>query len=112
MRRLAPPQRGEVYQVDLAPVNGSKINRRLPCVVMSMDVLNQQRHHVVVIPLSPHSSHRPPLVVAVPSMGRSITARIDQIRAVAKERLVGREGKLSEEDMLAVEQSLRTVLNL
>jgi len=51
-------------------------------------------------------------VVAVPSAGTGSNARIDQIRAVDKSRILDASGKLNRADMEQVEQGLRSVLGL
>jgi mRNA interferase MazF len=104
--------RGDVVWVNLEPTVGGEIRKRRPCVVVSSTVLNEKRLTVVVVPLSSSSTPRPPLVVAVPSAGQASNARIDQIRAVDKSRILSASGKLSGSDMGAVEQGLRTVLEL
>ena len=105
-------KRGDVVWVNLDPKVGVEIRKRRPCVIVSLSVLNEQRLTVVVVPLSGSSAPRPPLVVAVPSAGADSNARIDQIRAVDKSRVMGAIGKLSSADMEAVAQGPRTVLGL
>ena len=109
---MNPPKRGEVYWVNLDPTIGSEIKKRRPCAVLSIDALNRQRNHVVVIPLSSQGTPRPPIVVAVPSMDVTATARIDQIRTVDKARLGARMTELNKQDIEAMENSLRVVLGL
>lgn len=104
--------RGDVVWVNLDPTVGGEIQKRRPCVVVSLSVLNERRLTVVVVPLSTGSTPRPPLVVAVPSAGTGSNARIDQIRAVDKSRILDAAGKLNRADMEQVEQGLRTVLGL
>ena len=103
-------KRADVVWVNLDPTVGAEIRKRRPCVIVSLSVLNEQRLAVVIVPLSSSSTPRPPLVVAVPSAGADSNARIDQIRAVDKSRVVGVIGKLSSADMEAAAQGLRTVL--
>ncbi len=98
--------------VNLDPTVGAEIKKRRPCVIVSLSVLNDRRLTVVVVPLSASSTPRPPLVVAVPSGGADSNARIDQVRAVDKSRVVGAIGTLGSADMEAVAQGLRTVLGL
>ena len=105
-------ERGDVAWVNLDPTVGAEIRKRRPCVVVSLSVLNEKRLTVVVVPLSTASTPRPPLVVAVPSAGAGANARIDQIRAVDKSRVLTAAGKLTRADMAQVEQALRTVLGL
>ena len=109
MRNL---KRGDVVWVNLDPTVGAEIRKQRPCVIMSRSVLNDKRLTVVVVPLSSSSTPRPPLVVAVPSAGVHSNARIDQIRAVDKSRIGSILGKLNRTELEAVEQGLRTVLEL
>ena len=62
---MTPPKRGEVYWVNLDPTVGSEIAKRRPAVVISVDALNRQRNHVVIVPLSSKGTQRPPIVTAV-----------------------------------------------
>jgi mRNA interferase MazF len=112
MGRMKSLKRGDVVWVNLDPTVGGEIKKRRPCVVVSLSVLNEKRLTVVVVPLSMGSTPRPPLVVAVPSAGAASNARIDQIRAVDKSRILDATGKLNRADMEGVEQGLRTVLGL
>ena len=112
MGRMKSLERGDVIWVNLDPTVGGEIKKRRPCVVVSLSVLNEKRLTVVVAPLSTGSTPRPPLVVAVPSAGAGSNARIDQIRAVDKSRILDATGKLNRADMEQVEQGLRTVLGI
>jgi mRNA interferase MazF len=105
-------RRGDVVWVNLDPTVGAEIRKRRPCVVTSLSVLNEKRLTVIVVPLSTASTSRPPLVVAVPSAGAGANARIDQIRAIDKSRILDSAGKLNSVDMEQVEQALRIVLGL
>jgi mRNA-degrading endonuclease toxin of MazEF toxin-antitoxin module len=52
------------------------------------------------------------LLVPVRCDGRDVVAVTDQVRAVAKQRLQRRMGELSTEDLVAVEQGVREILEL
>lgn len=104
--------RGDVWWVDLEPTRGSEINKKRPCVILSVDVLNQRRRTVVVVPLSTSPTVRPPLTVAVVAAGRPAVAVMDQIRATAKERFVNRICVLTALEMEALEDGLREILGL
>jgi mRNA interferase MazF len=104
--------RGEIWWVDLNPTRGSESNKKRPCVVLSVDVINQRRKTVVVVPLSTASTVRPPLTVAVACAGRPAVAVMDQIRATAKERFGNRIGTATAAEMEALEQSLREILSI
>ena len=96
--------------MNLDPTRGSEIRKTRPAVVVSVDALNQARRTVVVVPLSSAAPARPPLVVAVESVGPGSVAVCDQIRAVDKTRLVSKMGQLSLAELKSVTESLAVVL--
>jgi mRNA interferase MazF len=98
--------------VRLDPSLGSEIRKTRPCLVLSTDVVNRYRRTVVVIPLSTSPEASPPLLVPVVCAGRSAVAVVDQIRAIAKERLVARLDIVSTDQLRAVEEGLRQILEL
>lgn len=106
------PRRGEVWWVRLDPAVGSEIAKTRPCLILSGNIVNERRRTVVVIPLSSSPKSHPPLMVSVRCGDRDVIAVTDQIRAVAKERLDRCIGKLSLDDLKAVEEGLREVLDL
>jgi mRNA interferase MazF len=108
----ATPRRGEVWWVGLDSTLGSEIKKTRPCLVLSTDVVNQHRRTVVVIPLSTSPETSPPLLVPIECAGRSVVAVVDQIRAIAKERLQKRLDSASADDLKAVEDGLRQILEL
>ena len=75
-------------------------------------MVNERRRTVVVIPLSSSPQPGPPLLVPVDCAGRRVVAVIDQIRAVAEERLERRMGELVAQDLEAIEAGLRQILEL
>lgn len=105
-------RRGEVWWAALDPTIGSEIAKTRPCVVITRDLVNQHRRTVVVVPLSSSPKASPPISVAVNCAGRSAVAAVDQIRAVAKERLQSRMGVLTEPEMDAIGEALQQVLEL
>ncbi|MCC6589294.1 MAG: type II toxin-antitoxin system PemK/MazF family toxin [Bryobacterales bacterium] len=109
---MVEPRRGEVWWVRLDPTLGSEIAKTRPCVILSGNVFNRLRRTVVVIPLSTSPLPAPPLLVRVGCDGRQVVAVTDQVRAIAKQRLDRRLGELSPEDLKAVEQGVRDVLEL
>jgi mRNA interferase MazF len=109
---VAPVYRGEIWWVNIDPVQGSEIRKGRPPIVVTADGMNRARPTVVVVPLSTGPQPRPPLVVATPSAGAASVAVCDQIRAVDKRRLKRSKGRLAAADLLAVEDGLRRVLEL
>jgi mRNA interferase MazF len=105
-------RRGEVWWVDLDPTRGSEIRKTRPAVIVTADPLNRTRRTVIVVPLSTGPTPRPPLVIAIPSLGTDSVAICDQLRAVDRARFVRQQGQLSAADLRAVEDGLRAVLAL
>jgi mRNA interferase MazF len=104
--------RGEVYMVDLNPTQGSEINKKRPCVIVSATPINQARSTVVVVPLSSSPNPRPPLVISVSSQGTNSVAVCDQIRAVDKTRIENKRGTLTQHELDFLDDSLRQTLVL
>ena len=106
------PQRGEIWWVRLDPTLGSEIRKTRPCLVLSTDILNQRRRTVIVVPLSSSPRAGPPLLIPVQCAGRPVVAVVDQLRAIAKERLDTLIGTVSPDEMSAIEDGLRQILEL
>jgi len=106
------PERGEIWWVALDPTLGSEIRKTRPCVVVSVNVLNEWRRTVIVVPLSSSPRAGPPILIPITCEGRPAVAVSDQIRAVAKERLQSRVGAATAEEMAVLEEGLRQIMQL
>ena len=106
------PDRGDIWWVALDPTLGSEIRKTRPCVVISVKVLNERRRTVIVVPLSSSSKASPPILIPIRCDGQPSVAVSDQIRAVAKERLRSRLGIVTADEMAAVEDGLRQIMQL
>ena len=95
------PQRGEIWWARLDPTEGSEIRKTHPCLVLTADTLNRLRRTVVVVPYSTAAGAHPPITVTVTGQGRPTVAVIDQVRAIAKERLVERIGVAPAQELAA-----------
>ncbi len=91
--------------------SGLRSTKRAPAW-SSATASNQHRRTVVVIPLSTAPRSAPPLMVSVTCSGHPAVAVIDQVRAIAKERLTSLIEKLSAKELESVEASLREILEL
>lgn len=106
------PERGEIWWVALDPTLGSEIRKTRPCIVVSVRVLNERRRTVIVVPLSSSPKASPPILIPITCDGRPAVAVSDQIRAVAKERLRSRLGVVAEEELAALADGLRQIMQL
>lgn len=77
-----------------------------------MNVLNERRRTVIVVPLSSSPKASPPILIPITCNGQPTVAVSDQIRAVAKERLRGRLGVVAEEELVVLEDGLRQIMQL
>lgn len=114
-------RRGEIHWVDLEPVRGSGSNKRRPAVIVSNDGANAtanrlDRGVVTVVPVTTNVARVYPFQVALRSAGtgldRESKAQAEQIRSVAVERIGGRLGVLSREEIAALDEALRIHLAL
>jgi mRNA interferase MazF len=106
------PERGDIWWVALDPTLGSEIRKTRPCVVMSVRVLNERRRTVIVIPLSSSPKASPPILIPISCDGRPAVAVSDQLRAVSKERLRSRLGVVTQDEMAALEDGLKQIMQL
>jgi mRNA interferase MazF len=106
------PHRGEIWWVRLDPTLGAEIRKTRPCLVVTTNIVNDHRRTVVVIPLSSSPPASPPLKILLTCEGRPSIAVVDQIRAVTKERFLRRIETVSTQELRAVEDGLRTILEL
>lgn len=106
------PERGEIWWVALDPTLGSEIRKTRPCVVVSVRVLNERRRTVIVVPLSSSPKASPPILIRITCEGQPVVAVSDQIRAVAKERLRSRLGVVADDELAALEDGLRQIMQL
>lgn len=97
--------RGEVWLVTLDPTIGHETKKTRPAVIISPDELNQSLATVIVAPMTTSSLNRPYRVPVVFG-GKKGLVLIEQIRAVDKDRLVKRVGRVPGKTLV---ESLRTL---
>ncbi len=113
MARLSGrPKRGEIHWVALDPTLGSEIRKTRPAVIVSNDSANAFGSRVVVLPVTSNVSSLYPGEARVDVAGKPGRALGDQIRSIDKRRLRGRIGRLSGEELQAIDDALRVTLGL
>ena len=103
--------RGDIFLVALNPTRGSEIRKMRPCVVVSPDELNAHLRTFIVAPLTT-GGHPYPFRVLCRFDGKDGHVVADQLRAVDRDRLVKRLGRLSEtplNELLGVLQAMFAV---
>jgi mRNA interferase MazF len=86
--------RGEIFMVNLDPTRGHEIHKTRPCVIVSPDELNSHLRTFIVAPLTT-GGHQYPFRVACRFQGKLGHVVLDQIRAVDRERLTRKLGRLT-----------------
>ena len=108
--------RGETYAVDLGQPVGHEPAFRRPGVVVSVDLLNNGAGGlVVVVPVTTTGYGLRSHVELEPGgsgLDHTSYARCDQLRVVSVQRMSSRWGTVGPDDMLAIDQALRFVLDL
>lgn len=82
--------RGDVYWVDLDPVQGSEAAKRRPCVIVSNDANNRAAATVTVVPVTSNVQRIYPFEVDLEDLlDRPSKAQAHQVRTVSKTRFLG-----------------------
>lgn len=110
--------RGEIHDARLDPVEGSEQAGFRPVVIISRDSLNAVRSTVIALPCT---SHRPGrrvyathALVRAPEGGLTADSVVlaEQIRILAKSRLVRQRGAVSPQTLARIERALLITLDL
>jgi len=105
--------RGDILWADLDPVRGREQAGRRPILVLSQDVFNERAGTVIAVALT---SQEPtvgyPLAIEVRSvpLPKRSWIKISQIRTLSTERLGGRLGRLSPEELYLVVEGLNEII--
>ena len=87
-------KRGDVFLVNLDPTLGGEIKKIRPCLIVSPDELNEALRTYIVAPLTT-GGHPYPFRLPCRFQGKEGFVVLDQIRALDRERLIRRLGRLS-----------------
>ena len=115
MARPATPRRGDVWLVALDPTLGHEIQKTRPAVVVTNDIYNQANWVLLVLPLTSHAhAEYDQVLIQPPEAGlkKASVTLPDQLRAVDRQRLVKRLGRLKADTMQQVDRTLKIVLDL
>jgi mRNA interferase MazF len=91
----------DVWLVSLDPTQGAEIQKTRPCLVVSPDESNRHLRTVIIAPMT--TVERPyPTRVALTFQGKQGQVALDQLRAIDRQRLVRKLGRISPKTATAV----------
>jgi mRNA interferase MazF len=99
------PRQFDVYWADLNPTRGAEISKIRPCVIVSPDDINDLVRTIVAVPLTT-TLRSYPMRLRVQVGGQASDAATDQIRAIDRQRLKQRIGRLAPEDAIKLSRIL------
>ena len=111
-------RRGDVYLARLDPTLGSEQAGTRPVILVSRDAINRSSPVVVAVPCTTYRAGRriypSQVLLRAPEggLGADSLALGDQVRAVAKSRLVKQLGSLSAECLEKIDRILLITLDL
>ena len=111
-------KRGEVYDAQLEPVEGSEQGGTRPVIIVSRDAINAYSPVVLAIPCTTYQTGKRvyPTQVLIQAPDSGLTnesiAMADQVRVLSKTRLLRLRGMLSNERMVQLNQALLIALDL
>lgn len=109
-------KRGEIWIADLDPGFGTEIRKKRPVLVIASDLINHNLNTTIVVPISSQVSipgvEKVFLRKATHGLNKQSVILPVFVRAVDKVRLVKKAGKITQDKLEEVEDSLRLVLGM
>ncbi|MDR7495222.1 MAG: type II toxin-antitoxin system PemK/MazF family toxin [Armatimonadota bacterium] len=105
--------RGEIRWADLSPVRGREQAGRRPVLILSHDVFNERSGTVIAVAITSQPQRAGfPLTLELKAKGlpKQSWAKISQIRTLSVERLGGRIGEASPEEITQIIEGLNEII--
>lgn len=108
--------RGDIYFANLNPVKGSEQGGKRPVVIVQNDVGNKYSPTVIVAPITSRCRKKASMPTHVPLdnevLEKNSQVLLEQIRTLDKTRLINKIGKVTKDEMDAIDRSLEVSLSL
>jgi mRNA interferase MazF len=104
--------RGEVWWINFDPSVGQEIKKKRPAVILSNDVSNRFLKRYQVVPLSSEVSKIYPSEALVKVNSKIGKAMADQLTTVSELRFLDKIGRLTTQEIAAIEEKVRLQLDL
>ncbi len=109
-----PPRQGEIWKLDLSPTRGHEQAGERPALVLSVDKFNAGPAGLVIVaPLTSVDKSQPLHVRIDPPEGgvrQTSYAKSEDVRSVARERLLERWGSVERSTLRAVARRVRLLV--
>jgi mRNA interferase MazF len=110
---MAAILRGEIYWADLDPTVGSEQAGLRPVVVLSNDIFNLRSSTVIAMALTsqqPRAGFPLTLEIRSVSLPKRSWVKLSQIRTLAAQRLCGRLGRMTADELAKLIEGLHEIL--
>ena len=109
-------KRGDIYWVELDPIEGSEIGKTRPAVVISNNINNEFADTVTVLPVTSSVGKVYPFEVLVKkgiaNMPNDSKVKVNQMRTVDKKRLKERIGIIPDAILREIEKAVKIHLEI
>jgi mRNA interferase MazF len=109
-------RRGEIWLIEFDPARPNEANSTRPGIVITNNTANARGTLITAIPLTTNTERVYPFQVLLPNnrtdLNEESKAQPEQVRSIAKSRLIKRIGFVPEDLMLEVATKLRMHLEL
>ena len=117
MSEISSPRRGDIISVRFDPTEGSEQAGLRPALVISPDFINERAPVILVAPLTTRKTERIyPFETLIEAQEGGITQRskvmLLHVCGIDKSRIAGTYGRLSEDTMKRVDESLCVAVGL
>lgn len=108
--------RGDMFLANLNPVKGSEQGGKRPVVILQNDIGNKFSPTVIVAVITSRTRKKANMPTHVyldnAALEKNSQVLLEQIRTLDKSRLIAKIGKLTKDEMRAIEQSLEVSLSI